>query len=395
MGYNMSWPVQIIPPYNKVSEIKWSKWLLSLLFILLAMAACWCGGRIISPVEGGEFLRLSALVFLWGIFVFFFIVSVRMYYYGLCLSVIEVREHEAELTRKNWSEWANRKFYVSAYDLFLPSVVAQADIASLHSAEIYKDQKLKLRGHNDTMYTEEQLIYELLSSVRASLLGLKKFCVFDVVFTYGNSFITFSTFKECWAAIGFNEDCLGGFYDWNHALEHEFDILSDIALNRVSIIISVNVEGVEGYCPDSSEFASIFLVSHQQQIPVKERNCVALRTMTCNKNHTEQDFLNMVTYQPDVLKTTKVVFGNMRAEDALHLLDIFRSSSLSMNVEWSYKVEYLNLMLGKLGDAHLWLAFVLSLKISEKNNEPVLMVTSVGDDYVFNVIKQFDNNKER
>ena len=117
--------------------------------------------------------------------------------------------------------------------------------------------------------------------------------------------------------------------------------------------------------------------------------------MTCNKNHTEQDFLNMVTYQQDVLKTTKVVFGNMRAEDALHLLDIFRSSSLSMNVEWSYKVEYLNLMLGKLGDAHLWLAFVLSLKISEKNNEPVLMVTSVGDDYVFNVIKQFDNNKER
>ena len=66
-----------------------------------------------------------------------------------------------------------------------------------------------------------------------------------------------------------------------------------------------------------------------------------------------------------------------------------------MSAEWNYEVKYLNLMLGKLDDAHLWLVFVLSLIISEKNNEPVLMVTSIGDDYVFNVIKPFDNNKGR
>ncbi|WP_145975172.1 hypothetical protein [Enterobacter bugandensis] len=392
----MSWPVQIIPPCEKISEIKWSRWLLSLLCILLAMAVCWFGGRAISPVEGGEFLKLSALVFLWGMFVFFFIISVRMYFYGLCLSVIEAREHEAELTKKNWTEWANRKFYVSAYSVFLPSVVTQADIAFLHSTEIYKDQKLKLRGHNGTIYTEEQLIYELLSSVRARLLGLKELCIFDVIFTYSNSLITFSTFKECWASTGFNDDCLGGFYGWSKPVEQQFDILSDIAMNRVSIIISVNMEGVEGYCPESSEFASIFIVTHQQQIPLlKENNSVALRTMACNKNYAKQDFLNMATYQPDVLKTTKVVFGDMSSKDALHVSEIFRSSSLSMSAEWNYEVKHLNLMLGKLDDAHLWLVFVLSLIISEKNNEPVLMVTSVGDDYVFNVIKPFDNNKGR
>ena len=85
----------------------------------------------------------------------------------------------------------------------------------------------------------------------------------------------------------------------------------------------------------------------------------------------------------------------MSEKNALDVLEIFRASSASMNVEWNYEVKHLNLMLGKLGDTHLWLAFVLSLLISETNDEPVLMVASVGDDYVFNVIKQFDNNKER
>lgn len=395
VGCNMSWPVQIIPPCDKVHGMKWNKWFLSLLCLLLSMAVFWVGAKVIAPVESGELLKLSAFLYFWGMFAFFLIIAVRTYYYGLCLSVAEAREHEAELTRKNWTEWANQKFYVSAYNLFLPSAVIQTDIALSNPVEIYKDQQLKLRGHNGTIYSEEQLIYELLSSVRARLLGLKELCIFDVMFTYGNSYITFSIFKECWAAVGFNDDCLGDIYYCSKALEQEFETLSDIALNRAIIIISANIEGVDGYCPDSSEFASIFIVTHQKQIPGKENNNVALRTMACNKNQAKQNFVNMIAYQPDVLRTTKLVFSNMSEKNALDVLEIFRASSASMNVEWNYEVKHLNLMLGKLGDTHLWLAFVLSLLISETNDEPVLLVASVGDDYVFNVIKQFDNNKER
>ncbi|MFK8416526.1 hypothetical protein ACI3MN_24165 [Enterobacter hormaechei] len=55
---------------------------------------------------------------------------------------------------------------------------------------------------------------------------------------------------------------------------------------------------------------------------------------------------------------------------------------------------HLNLMLGNLNEHHFWLVFTLALFISEKNNEPVLMVTGVGDEYLLNVIKPFDNRKE-
>ncbi|CAH5292154.1 hypothetical protein AI2839V1_2448 [Enterobacter cloacae] len=102
----------------------------------------------------------------------------------------------------------------------------------------------------------------------------------------------------------------------------------------------------------------------------------------------------MMTYQPDVLKTTKILFSNMSKEDALNVSEILSFSSLSMNAEWDYEIKHLNLMLGKLDDAHFWLVFVLVFFISEKNNEPILMIARVGDDYVFNVIKPFDNSKE-
>ena len=57
-------------------------------------------------------------------------------------------------------------------------------------------------------------------------------------------------------------------------------------------------------------------------------------------------------------------------------------------------IKHLNLILGNLCETHFWLVFALALFISEKNNESVLMVASVGDEYVFNVIKPFDNSKE-
>ena len=390
----MNWPVKMIPPGEKVTGIRWSRWFFSFLSILLALVLCWGGSKVIATAEASELLKLFTLLFLFGLLAFTIIVPVRIYYYGLCLSVFEAREHEAALTRKDWTEWASQKFQMSAYKLFLPSVISQTDIALSDFHEIYNDQQLKLRGHNNSAYTEEQLIYELLASVRARLFRLRESCVFDVVFTYSSTYITFSTFKECWNAIGFNDDCLGDYYHWDKTLEKEFDTLSDIAVGRASIIISINIEGVGGYFPGSTEFASILLVTHQEQLLEKDNNGVALRTMACNKNLTKQEFIHMMTYQPDVLKTTKILFSNMSKKDALNVSEILSFSSLSMNAEWDYEIKHLNLMLGKLDDAHFWLVFVLVFFISEKNNEPILMIARVGDDYVFNVIKPFDNSKE-
>ncbi|NQD60089.1 hypothetical protein HP459_01655 [Enterobacter sp. CM29] len=390
----MNWPVQIIPPVEKIPGIKWSKWFFSFISILLIVVVSWVGAKIILPAEDDELLKLLTLLFFSVPLAFSVIISVRIYYHGLCLSAFEAREREAALVRKDWTEWASKKFYVSAYKLFLPSAISQTDIAMSHSVEIYNNQRLKLRGHNDDLYTEEQLIYELLSSVRTRLLRLSESCIFDVIFTYDSNYITFSIFQECWAAIGFDENCLRNYYCWSKALGQGFDTLSNISKNRVSIIISANIETFVKYPPDSTEFASILLVTHQGQPPEKDNNGVALRPMVCNKNLTKQEVIHMMTYQPDILKTTRVLFSNMSAEEASEVSGILRLSSLSMNVEWECEIMHLNLMLGNLNEHHFWLVFTLALFISEKNNEPVLMVTGVGDEYLLNVINPFDNSKE-
>lgn len=391
---DMSWPVQIIPPGDKVPEIKWMKWFFSFLCGLAVAGVSWGGARIIAPAAESELSKLFIFLFFLWLCVYSIILFVRIYYYGVCLSVFEAKKREAELVREIWTEWASKKINVPICNLFLPSVISKIDITASHFIEIYSEQKLKLRDHNEEVYTEEQLIYELLASVRSTLISLRKSCVFDVIFTYGSSNITFATFKECWAAIGFPDDCLDNYYYWDGTLEQKFDMLSNIEAKRVLIIISANIESIEGYYTDATEFASILLVTNPDQLLSNENTGVALRTMACSKTLAKQEFIHMVTYQPDVLKTSKVLFSNMSVNDVQNVSDVLRTTCLSINVGWEYEAQYLDLKLGKLDDYHFWLVFALAFFISEKNNEPILMVACIGDEYVFNVIKPFDNSKE-
>ncbi|MCQ4443304.1 hypothetical protein NOX22_01605 [Enterobacter cloacae] len=385
----MIWAVRIIPPGDKVSEIKWKKWFFSLLFIFAVLTVIWFSVKGIESVNDNLrnlFFLLSFLL----LSVYFLILSIRVYYYGVCLSLFEVREKDNEETRRKWTEWASEKLNVFAYNLFLPSEISPLKIASSQSIEILKEQRLKLSGYNGEAFTEEQLIYELLSSVRSSLMELQKLCVFDIVFTYGNSPVSFSIFKESWIALGFSEKCLDSCYYWNDTVEEKFDTLSHIEINRVAIILSANVEDVEGYCSDLTEFTSILLVTHKEQLTHNKIYSAPLRTMACKKDLTKQELTKMMTYQPDVLQSTKILFSNMSINETSKLSEIISASCLPFNVEWEYETQHLDLNLGRLGDASFWLVFTLSLFISEKNNKPILLVASVNGDYVFNVFKKFD-----
>lgn len=42
----MNWPVQIIPPVDKIPGIKWSKWFFSFISILLIVVVSWVGLKL-------------------------------------------------------------------------------------------------------------------------------------------------------------------------------------------------------------------------------------------------------------------------------------------------------------------------------------------------------------
>lgn len=389
----MSWPVKTLKIEDKIPEVRWRKWFVSFLSVLLALIVVWWVMNILSIVDSDDLLKLFTMLFLSLSFSFAIIFSIRIYYYGLCVSALDARAHEATLTRKYWEDWASQKLHIASYKLFLPSAISQTDIALSNITEIYNEQSLKLTGHNDETFTEEQLIYDLLSSVRSSLIGLSETCIFDVVFNYENNYVTPSIFKDCWAAIGLPVDCLGNDYYWNYELGREFDTLSNKSEERVSIIISANIESMQGFQSNSTEFASILLVTHEGKIKNKKDKSVALRTMTCKKEQIKKELINLITYQSDVLRTSKVIFSNMNINEVLDVSLVLKDACVTKGIEWEYETQHLDLMLGKLADIHLWLAFPLAVLISEKNNNPVLMVACVGNDYVFNVIKPFNDSK--
>lgn len=391
----MSWPVQIIPPGESVLKIKWKRWFFSFLCILFMMLIAVFIVRSAIPAEEKNTLPLLLPLSFSGMFAFFVALAIRVYYYGMCLSAFEAYEQESVLAKQEWTEWASKKIFVSAYKLFIPPDISQSDLASGKPVDIYNEQRLELRGHNGEAFTEEQLICELLASVRVTVMNLAKTCIFDVMFTYGSSNITFPTFKECWVDIGFPEKCLNKYYYLNDTVEHEFNRFSSMGNKLVTIIISANIESIEKYSSELTEFASILLVTNQEELPGNTNNGIALRAMACGKDLTKQEFLHMMAYQPDVLQTSRVFFSNMSADEILDISDVLRTSCLSMSVEWEYETQNLNLVLGQLGNEHFWLVFPLSLFISEKTRESVLMITRVGNDYVFNVIKPFDNSREQ
>jgi hypothetical protein len=395
MESGMGWPVQIILPKERVQGLNWRRWIFSFLAILFISLMSGIIMNFANPVEGVNYLKLFFLLFLVAVFIFFIFLSVRVYYFGLCLSAFEAYEKESALTKKDWTEWASRELYVSAYKLFTPLDISQSKLVSGKSVEVYSEQQLKLRGHSGEAYNEEQIIYELLASVRAKVMELAIICSFDVMFTYGSSNVSFSTFKECWVSIGLPERCLNNYSNLHGTIQQEFDRLTSAKNNLVTIILSANIEGVEGCFAELTEFASILLVTHQRELSGEKNNGVALRELVCGKALAKQELIHMMTYQPDVLETSKVFFSNMNVDEVLDISDLLRTSYLSMDISWEYEMQDMNLLLGRLGDKHFWLVFTLALYVAEKSGEAVLMISSVGNDYIFNVVKPFENSREQ
>ncbi|HHT8228516.1 MULTISPECIES: hypothetical protein [Citrobacter] len=390
----MSWPVRIILPVNDTLRIKWRRWFFAFLavFIMAAMV----GGVIVftSPTDIRRALVVFCIVFFTGMSVYLICLAVRVYYYGVCLSVSDTYKQESILAKKEWTKWASRRLFVSAYHLFIPSEISESDIALAESVAIYNEQQLRLRGHDGQTYSEEQLLYELLASVRVKLKELAKTCIFDVIFTYGNSHATFSIFKECWVAIGLPENKMKNCSYLNGNFEQEFDRLLSEAENKVVIFISANVESVAGYSPELTEFASIVLMNSQVDRVGCVNSGVVLRTMASGKEYIDQELILMKTYQPEMLQTSKIFFSNMHMDEILNVSGVLRESELTDDSKWVYETQNLNLVLGKLGDEHFWLVFTLALSFTEKTKEAVMMIAAVGNEYVCNVIKAFDNNRE-
>jgi hypothetical protein len=390
----MSWPVDIILPAEVVPKIKWKRWSFSLLFVFLIMAFFFWLLKVNPAFKNENAERVILPFILIAAAGYLVCLSMRIYYHGMCLSAYDAYEQESESLREIWTEWARQKVFMPASHFFLPSEVSSVDILAGEPVDVFSGQSLKLRGHDGDAYTEEQLLYELLSSVRIKLKELSATCMFDVIFTHKENHYSFALFKECWLSIGLAERCLAEHSFVLKNCEDVFERCLCSNKNKVFIVISINIESTNPLSFSQTEFASIILMSPQCDFIDGNNACRVLRPMQCEKKNIKEKFTHMQTYQSEINSTSRVLFSGMDVNEIATITDVFRNATKSARVNWEYEGSDLNLLLGQLGGEHYWLVLALSLHYSNTAKRSVLMINDLGDDYVFNVISLFDNNKE-
>ena len=390
----MSWPVNIVLPAEAVPKIKWKRWAFSLLILFFIMAFFFWFLKTNPTFKNGNALMvmLPFLLITAGGYLICF--SIRIYYHGMCLSAYDAYEQESESLRKVWTEWASQKVFIPASHFFLPSEVSSVDILAGDPVDVFSGQSLKLRGHDGDEYTEEQLLYELLSSVRKKLKELSAICMFDVIFTHRENHYSFALFKECWLSMGLAERCLGEHSFVLNDYEDVFERCLCSEENKVFIVLSINIESTNPLSLSDTEFASIILVSPQCEFINENKSCIVLRPMQCEKKNIKEKFTHMQTYQPEISSTSRVLFSGMDVNEIVTITDVFRNTTKSAKVKWEYEGKDLNLLLGQLGGDHYWLVLALSFHFSNAAKGSVLMINDQGDDYILNVITSFDNNRE-
>ncbi|GJL47336.1 TPA: hypothetical protein U2L65_001921 [Citrobacter farmeri] len=389
----MSWPIRIISPAGPVPKIKWKTWRFSVLLILFFIIFSGWFLRGMKIVDGDNFIKPILPWVIAAIGGYLIALSIRVYYYGVCLSVYDSYENDAQSLREQWKEWASESVYIAANHFFMPSRVSLSEIISGKTVDVANGQALKL-DVLDKDFTEEDLFNELLSSVRSEIKKLSSSYVFDVIFTCEENHTSFPLFRECWRSMGVDESVLGNCYFFKYDHEYIFQHVLNAKVNRIYILVSIRVDSHQLSFADTTEFASILLITKNNLDLDKVNGCVAMRPMSFIKNTIDDEFILLRTYQPEVLNTNRVFFSALEQQDIVLISDVLRKPLSAEKKLWEFDVNDLNMVLGKLSDEHFWLVFALSLHFSEIRKEPSLMIHRVGEQVVFNMVKPFDFHKE-
>ncbi|NUU64711.1 hypothetical protein HQN64_01110 [Enterobacteriaceae bacterium BIT-l23] len=383
----MSWPVRIILPEEPVPVIRWKWWVGVLLCILMLIALAGVSIQLIDTSERKAYGQWILFVLVVSVGCYFLLVALRVYFYGMRLTASEAYKKESLLLKQTWTRWASKSVIVSTHHLFVPAEISLQKIVSEKPVDVYKGQSLKL---SDNDYTEEQVFYELLSSIRVTLKELSTICTFDVIFLYESSYSSFSLFKSCWSRIGLSEEKLTDnacFSVGNYA--DCFEKIVGSESNRVSVVISINIEGREADIELGTEFASITLMSSRNYF-TESNDCNAiLRPMICRIVEVEEALSRMKTYQPEICNVSSVFFSGMPAGDIMAINDVLYKS-FSKELKW----QDLNMAMGNLAGEHLGLVLPFALYYANFTKKSVLMISKLKDKCIINVVKPVFINKE-
>lgn len=389
----MSWPIRIILPADPVPKIKWKKWWVSLFLISFVIIISGWFLRAMRIVDSEDLLKtiLPWVIAVIGGYLIGF--AIRVYYHGVCLSAHDSYVYDAESLREQWNEWASESVYIAANHFFMPSRVSLSEIISGKIVDVANGQALKL-DVLDKDFTEEDLFNELLSSVRVKIKKLSSDYVFDVIFTCEENHTSFPLFRECWRSMGIDARVLGNCYFFKNNHENIFEHVLNAKGKRFCIVVSIRVDSHQFSFTDTTEFASILMVTKNNLGLDKVNGGMVVRPMSCMKSAVKDEFMLLRTYQSEVLNATRVFFSALEQEDIVFISDVLRKPLSAEKKPWEFDVHDLNMTLGKLSGEHFWLVIALSLHFSEIKKESSLMINRVGEQVVFNMVKPFGFHKE-
>lgn len=387
----MSWPVSIIIPAESVAKIRWKRWFYALFLFsvcIMIVALLLRAMQVLDDEQVVEyFLPLIAICA--GSYLI--AISLRVYCYGVSLSARDAYIYDVEKLHELWVKWASEPLYIYANHFFLPKEIVLADILSGNNTEVLNRQSLKLYS-SGTIFSEADLINELLSAVRSKIKMLAPEFTFDVIFSGKENSLSFSIFRDCWSAMTLDDRTLNECYFYDGSHEELYEHLMNADDKHMYIIVSIRTDNYDLLTYDTTEYASILLISKRDSCPGAVNCGLLFRPMSCNGDAIENNFLHMRTYQPELMNTTDVFFGCLEQEEIIAVSDMLRNPLLNKN--WEFETYNLNMMLGQLSGEHFWLGIAIALCFSELKMDSSLVIGKVGGELILNVVKPSNYHKE-
>ncbi|ATA23340.1 hypothetical protein AWC36_04030 [Brenneria goodwinii] len=320
-----------------------------------------------------QFYQLLSIVTI-GMALFGLIIySLRCYKYGLDLDYYERYCNQAELIELKWKNWCGNSLIIVDDKLMLP--------ASLDKNSFINNDEFTVRKDNPALFNDDQtdevqsneLLRELLFSMRGRFQQLLPFNEFEVFFVKEPDSFSPSYFEDYWLAMGLPKEKISGFNFIPSSYMENIDNWIIQGKNKIFIVINIQLNESDVQQVKKAEYGMVLLLSNNRNL--EEICCKAhlLRPLLSDFSILSDDISDMLHYQKTVSDAQNIWCMGLNNDQLASLTITINQQFIAHQHNNIPQSQDITLFLGPSGRDSIWLAIALALASIEKYQEPQIV----------------------
>ncbi|PKH18539.1 hypothetical protein CIG19_21055 [Enterobacterales bacterium CwR94] len=385
----MSWPIKLLLEINPPRDVNFKRWFVALSLVSIASCIAFVFSLINVFSDWKYELQQLSLLFVILITVLLFSFFLRIYVYGLYLSAYHDYCYNREGVKKEWSEWATKQAYLYDTAFFIAN---KSDVYSMLRDvpfELKKDQAVIF----DKVYTRKEIFYELLLSVRQTLLALAHHTGFDMIIINEENSSDVNDIRSLWARLEIDSEKLHTVLHTPISYEKVISEIIDGDSLFTKIVIALKLNDPTSENVHVSDFATINIITNRNLIGDVKPASYIYRPHQFLHNDLQDEAEKHAYYQPQIYTSKKVWLGEVAGEQGSYCSKSLSTLCHVSNKHWDMAGYDLSLILGKIESQHSWLILSLLSTASQFLKSPQMTITNCDEQYLINLIDNIDNTE--